>query len=115
MLGWLRATQGDRIVSHFRTRQMCRLVAYLAYYCHRSHPRGELIELLWPERPDETGRRNLRVALTLLRHQLEPPGVPAGPAPPANPSTPPFAPAARPTAVGDFPASPHSAAPPAGP
>jgi DNA-binding SARP family transcriptional activator len=78
LLGWLRATQGDRVVARFRTSKTGALLAYLAYHSHRSHPREELVELLWPECYLETGRRSLRVALTSLRHQLEPPGIPPG-------------------------------------
>jgi len=33
---------------------------------------------LWPEEPLDVARANLRVALSSLRRQLEPPGVPAG-------------------------------------
>src|SRR5712692_2845008 len=78
MLGWLRAVQGDRVVTHFRSRKVAALLAYLAYHRQRSHPREELIELLWPECDPKAGRRNLRVELTALRRQLELPGTPAG-------------------------------------
>jgi DNA-binding SARP family transcriptional activator len=37
-----------------------------------------LIELLWPDTTPESGRHNLSLALSSLRNQLEPPGVPAG-------------------------------------
>ena len=36
------------------------------------------IELFWPEIAPAAGRNNLSKALTSLRHQLEPPGVPTG-------------------------------------
>jgi len=49
LFGWLRVVQGDRIVSRFRTRKAEALLAYLAYFRERSHPREQLIELLWPE------------------------------------------------------------------
>src|SRR5213592_4133891 len=78
MLGWLRAVQGDRVVSRFRTQKTGALLAYLAYHLHRSHPREALIELFWPEMALAAGRNNLSKALTSLRHQLELPGVPAG-------------------------------------
>ena len=71
MLGWLRVVQGDRIVSRFRTRKAGALLAYLAYHAHRSHPREQLIELLWPGSVPAAGRCNLRTELTSLRHQLE--------------------------------------------
>lgn len=78
LLGWLRVYQDERVISRFPTRQTAALLAYLAFYRHRSHPRDLRMELLWPEDPPGTDRHKLRKALTSLRHQLEPPGVPAG-------------------------------------
>jgi DNA-binding SARP family transcriptional activator len=78
LLGWLRARRGERVVSRFYTRKHAALFAYLAFFHHRSHSREVLIELLWPDCPLPAGRNRLKVALTSLRHQLEPPGVPAG-------------------------------------
>src|SRR5438128_4523878 len=78
MLGWLRAVQGDRVISRFRSQQTGALLAYLAYHRHRSHPREVLIELLWPGCDPASGRHRLRMALSSLRHQLEPPGTPPG-------------------------------------
>jgi DNA-binding SARP family transcriptional activator len=74
LLGWLRATQGERVVTRFRSQKTGALFAYLAYHAHRSHPREALIELHWPECDPSSGRHRLRMALTSLRHQLEPPG-----------------------------------------
>src|SRR5438128_1229170 len=78
LLGGLRAESADRAVTRFRTRKTAALLAYLAYYCDRSHPREVLRELLWPEEDPATTRPKLRVALSSLRRQLEPPGVPPG-------------------------------------
>src|SRR5438445_4936016 len=78
LFGWLRVVQGDRIVSRFRTRKAEALLAYLAYFRERSHPREQLIELLWPEGDPSAGRCSLSTELTSLRRQLEPPGVPPG-------------------------------------
>jgi predicted ATPase/DNA-binding SARP family transcriptional activator len=87
LLGWLRVVEGDaatvgerlpRTISRFQTQKTGSLLAYLAYHCHRSHPREALIELLWPEDPLAAGRNKLRMALSSLRRQLEPPGIPAG-------------------------------------
>src|SRR5260370_11060612 len=78
LLGWLPAAQGDRVVARFRSQRTGSLLAYLAYYGHRSHPREVLIELLWPERDLEAGRNSFRVAISSLRRQLEPPGLPPG-------------------------------------
>jgi DNA-binding SARP family transcriptional activator len=102
LLGWLRATRGDLVVSRFRSRNHAALLAYLAFYRHRSHPRAQLVELLWPECDVARGRLNLRVALSLLRDQLEPPGVPAGTVILADRSTVQLNPAAVDTDVAAF-------------
>jgi predicted ATPase/DNA-binding SARP family transcriptional activator len=78
LLGWLRARHADQTISQFRTRKTGALLAYLVFYGHRAHSRDELIEMLWPGSEPESGRNRLRMALTSLRRQLEPPGVPAG-------------------------------------
>jgi predicted ATPase/DNA-binding SARP family transcriptional activator len=78
LFGWLRATHGDCVVTRFRTQKCGSLLAYLAYYRYRSHPRDALAELLWPDCDRDAGRHRLRMALSSLRHQLEPPGVPPG-------------------------------------
>jgi predicted ATPase/DNA-binding SARP family transcriptional activator len=78
LLGRLQVTGRDRVVSRFRRQKEGVLLAYLAYYPHRSHPREGLIEMLWPERDLDAARRDLRVALTSLRRLLEPLGVPSG-------------------------------------
>jgi predicted ATPase/DNA-binding SARP family transcriptional activator len=70
--------RGDRVITRFRRRSTGVLLAYLAFHRHRSHPRDELIELHWPDGDLEAGRLRLRVELSSLRRQLEPPGVPAG-------------------------------------
>jgi DNA-binding SARP family transcriptional activator/tetratricopeptide (TPR) repeat protein len=78
LLGRLRATQGEHVVSRFRARRTGALLAYLAYYLDRPHPRELLIELFWPEVEPHSGRNNLSRELSWLRRQLEPPGVTAG-------------------------------------
>lgn len=78
LLGWLRAAQGGRVVTRFQTQKTAALLAFLAYHRRRSHPREALIELLWPGCEPDAGRNSLRQALSSLRRQLEPPGVPAG-------------------------------------
>src|SRR5438067_5489258 len=78
LLGRLRATQGDHVVTRFRARKTGLLLAYLAYDPERPHPREALIELLWPETEPHSGRSSLSRELTSLRRQLEPPGVPEG-------------------------------------
>src|SRR5947208_3284287 len=78
MLGRLVVQQGNREISRFRTQKTAALLAYLAFYKQRSHPRDILIELFWPESALDAARTNLSVALNALRHQLEGPGIPPG-------------------------------------
>ena len=78
LFGTLRATQGDQTLTRFRTHKTGALLAYLAFYHHRSHPRELLIDLFWPDDALESGRHSLRLALSSLRHQLETPGSAAG-------------------------------------
>jgi DNA-binding SARP family transcriptional activator len=75
LFGGLRMQHGDQIITRFRTRKTAELLAYLAYYRQRAHPREVLIELLWPECDVDAGRHSLSVALSALRAQLEPPGT----------------------------------------
>jgi DNA-binding SARP family transcriptional activator len=78
LLGGLSARQGHRTITRFRSRQTGALLAYLAFYRQRPHPREVLIELLWPGYDLDAGRNSLSTALSSLRHQLEPPGMPRG-------------------------------------
>jgi predicted ATPase/DNA-binding SARP family transcriptional activator/class 3 adenylate cyclase len=70
--------ENSREITRFRTQKTGGLLAYLAYYLHRNHPREVLIDKLWPDALPNARQNSLRVALTSLRHQLEPPGVPPG-------------------------------------
>ena len=78
MLGGLRLLRGNEVITRFRTQKTGALLAYLAFYLRRSHPREELIDRFWPEDDFHTGRHKLNVAVSALRPQLEPPGVPDG-------------------------------------
>ncbi len=78
LLGGLRVTCGDRVITRFRTHKTGALLAFLAYYPVSLHPREALAALLWPDSTPEAGLMSLRVALSSLRRQLEPPGTPAG-------------------------------------
>jgi predicted ATPase/DNA-binding SARP family transcriptional activator/transposase/uncharacterized protein HemY len=78
LFGGLRALHAEREVTRFRTRQVGALLAYLSYHLDRLHPRDLLAEQLWPGCDPQRGRRRLSLALTSLRHQLEPPGIPSG-------------------------------------
>ena len=78
LFGILEARQGTTVISHFTTSRVAALLARLALLPHRAHSREELAGLLWPEADEEAGRLNLRVALSSLRHQMEPPGTVPG-------------------------------------
>ena len=78
LFGGLKAEQPNRTVARFQTAKTGALLAYLAYFCRRAHTRDELTELLWPDSDPVATRNRLRVALSSLRRQLEPPGVPPG-------------------------------------
>jgi predicted ATPase/DNA-binding SARP family transcriptional activator len=71
LLGRLAAVRADGTVAQFPTRSAEALLAFLAYHREYPHPRGALIELLWPEVHPESGRSSLRVTLYALRRQLE--------------------------------------------
>jgi class 3 adenylate cyclase len=78
LLGGLSAQQPDQTITRFRNRKVAALLAYLAFHLRQAHPREVLIEMLWPETQIDAGRNSLSSALSWLRHQLEPPGTPAG-------------------------------------
>lgn len=78
LLGGLRAERGEQVITRFKTQKVAALFAYLAFHLRQAHPREVLIELLWPESDAPTLRNSLSVALSSLRHQFEPPGVPQG-------------------------------------
>src|SRR5262245_60445395 len=78
LFGGLSAARGDQAITRFKSQKIGALLAYLAFYRGVSHPREVLLGLLWPESPPTAGRNSLSVALSSLRHQLEPPGTPAG-------------------------------------
>ena len=77
LLGEFRVHIGDRVITRFSTQKAAALLAYLAYY-PEPHPRDVLVEILWPDGLPEAGRGSLSQALSTLRRQVEPPGVPAG-------------------------------------
>jgi DNA-binding SARP family transcriptional activator len=78
LLGGLRAQRGEQVITRFKTQRVAALFAYLAFHLRQAHSREVLIELLWPESEVPTLRNSLSVALSSLRHQFEPPGVPQG-------------------------------------
>jgi predicted ATPase len=76
LLGGLRATHGNSVITQFPSRPIAMLLARLALQPQRRHPREELIELLWPNVELDVGRNRLRQVLSTLRRLLEPPDVP---------------------------------------
>lgn len=78
LLAGLRLRRDAQVLSRFRTQKTAALFAYLAYHRNRTHPREELIDRFWPDDDFDAGRRKFNVALSALRQQLEPPGVPDG-------------------------------------
>ena len=78
LLGTLEAKQGDLVLTRFATSRVAALLARLALFPQRTHSREELAGLLWPEAGGDAGRLNLRVALSSLRRQMEPPASHAG-------------------------------------
>ncbi len=77
LLGGLRARQGELEITRFRSHKTASLLAYLAFY-PRIHSREVLIDQFWQDYELGAGRNYLSKALSSLRHQLEPPGVPHG-------------------------------------
>ena len=75
LLGQLRASSGDLVITQFGSRKVAALLARLALFPKRVHGREELIDLLWPDADLDTGRNRLRQALFALRRLLEPPGA----------------------------------------
>ena len=74
-LGKISATREGTTLSRFESSRAVALLARLALFPRRTHPREELIELLWPEIDPAVGRNRLRNALSVLRRELEPPGT----------------------------------------
>ncbi|WP_309713006.1 winged helix-turn-helix domain-containing protein, partial [Armatimonas sp.] len=65
-------------VRRFRSQRVAALLAYLCLHLGRDCPREALLEALWPDEDPQITANRLRVSLTSLRHQLEPPGTPPG-------------------------------------
>jgi len=77
LFGALSARQGEHVITRFRYQKGAGLLAYLAYHLPQAHPREVLLDLFWPENGPEAGRISLSTVLSSLRHQFEPPGIPA--------------------------------------
>ncbi|MBC8136786.1 MAG: tetratricopeptide repeat protein [Fibrella sp.] len=76
LLGGLSAFQGEQVIERFPTQKTGGLLAYLAFYRGRSHPREVLLEQFWPDRALDKARGSLSVALNSLRSQFEPATTP---------------------------------------
>jgi predicted ATPase/DNA-binding SARP family transcriptional activator/tetratricopeptide (TPR) repeat protein len=70
-LGTLHIRRNGRTVEGFPTRKVEALLAYLAC-TRRSHPREQLAELLWDDRPQSQSLTNLRTTLSRLNDRLAP-------------------------------------------
>jgi predicted ATPase len=79
LLGELALHDGARTVVRLPSRAAAALVARLALWPDRAHPREELVELLWPGVDLDAGRNRLRQTLSVLRSVLETDGAGAGP------------------------------------
>lgn len=65
------------MITRFQTQKTGALVAYLALHTGRAFSRDRVAELLWPEGDSSAIRNRLNQAVSSLRRQLHPPGMPA--------------------------------------
>lgn len=70
LLGGFRVELDGEAVYDFETDKARALLAYLVVEANRPHRREALASLLWPERPDNVARTNLRQALARVRRAL---------------------------------------------
>ena len=70
VFGSLRVRQGSHLITRFRTQQTGALLACLALRAGRPVRREELIDLLWPDYDQTSGRNCLRIALSALRQMF---------------------------------------------
>ena len=71
LFGGLVVPCADGAAARFETRRAASLLAFLAVNRKRSHPREELIEMLWPDEDADATRIRFRQVLTTLRRTLE--------------------------------------------
>src|SRR5579871_6050793 len=110
LLGGLCLRRHGQTLQHFKTRRMTLLLARLACYPDRAFPRDVLAEELWPEEESDAIRERFRQTLSLLRRELEPPGVPTGSVLIADRSEVRLAPRSFSTDVADFKSACRTAA-----
>jgi len=70
LFGGLEISLGGASMGSNVTGRAKSLLAFLAVEADRPHPREYLAEMFWPERPQGTGRNNLRQVLLALRLSL---------------------------------------------
>ncbi|CEK20141.1 tetratricopeptide repeat protein [Chthonomonas calidirosea] len=75
MFGALQAEFGRYRIERFATKKASVLLVYLALHVGSLFPREELATLLWPDADEETGRHNLRMALSTLRKLFRIPSI----------------------------------------
>lgn len=69
-LGAFQATRDENAVVGFESNKVRALLVYLAVNSDQSHSREKLAGFLWPGRPEQVARSNLRQALANLRQTL---------------------------------------------
>ena len=102
LLGGLCLRHHGQTQRHFKTRRMTLLLARLVCFPELAHPRDVLAEELWPDEDPDTIRERFRQTLTLLRKELEPPGIPSGSVLAADRSTVRLTPHSFSTDIADF-------------
>lgn len=75
LLGAVEVVDATGTIIRFPSRAVAALLARLALRPDRSHPREELVELLWPGVSLAVGRNRLRQALSTLKSLLQPAGA----------------------------------------
>ncbi|MBI3943430.1 MAG: AAA family ATPase [Chloroflexi bacterium] len=70
LLGGFEVWHGDKPITGFESQRVRALLIYLLMNRESPLSRDQLAGLLWPERDDNTARRNLRQAMYNLRSQL---------------------------------------------
>ncbi|MCX7969542.1 MAG: tetratricopeptide repeat protein, partial [Armatimonadetes bacterium] len=70
LFGGLKVQINGMLLTRFRTRKTASLLAYLAYYLDRMHPREALVEMFWGDSKPEQGRNSLSKAISSLRQQF---------------------------------------------
>ena len=70
LFGGFEVWHGGRLLQGFESQKVRALLAYLVLNRDRSLTREQLASLLWPERDDESARRNLRQAIYNLKETL---------------------------------------------